>query len=145
MLGLTLVALAGAFAVAGQANGSPRSGAFHATKECSQYTGQAGDHCTITSSTLRGIDVGSRIIYADARGGALLDTDIVLFTGPGNAAFGHVTIDLATRSGVVTLSGGTGQFLGFRASAVVTFDAATKLFHWDGTYSFDPPGGGRSD
>jgi hypothetical protein len=31
---------------------SPRSGTLHVTKQCSTYTGQAGDICTITSSNL---------------------------------------------------------------------------------------------
>ena len=42
---------------------SPRSGDLHVTKECSGYTGGAGSFCTITSSNLRAIEVGSRILY----------------------------------------------------------------------------------
>ena len=46
-LGLLLAAVvAGAFAVAGSA--SPRSGDLHVTKDCSQYSGQAGGYCTIS-------------------------------------------------------------------------------------------------
>jgi hypothetical protein len=118
---------------------SPRSGALHATKECSQYTGQAGSFCTITSSSLKAIDAGSKVIYAQPAGATGLDSDLVLYTGPGNSAFGHVTLSFATLSGVVTFSGGTGQFKGFEASVIVTYNAATNLWYWDGTYSFDPP------
>jgi hypothetical protein len=118
---------------------SPRSGALHVTKECSQYTGQAGSFCTITSSSLKAIDAGSKVIYAQPAGAAGLDTDIVLYTGPGNSAYGHVTLSFATLSGVVTFSGGTGQFRGFEASVVVTYNPATNLWYWDGTYSFNPP------
>ena len=55
-------------------------------------------------------------------------------------ALGHVTLDFATLSGVVTLDGGTGRFRGFHASVDVTYDAETGLWRWDGTYSFTPPG-----
>jgi hypothetical protein len=37
----------------------PRSGALHVTKECSAYTGQAGDVCTISSSNLDAIEAGT--------------------------------------------------------------------------------------
>jgi hypothetical protein len=118
---------------------SPRSGALHATKECSQYTGQAGSFCTITSSSLKAIDAGSKVIYTQPAGATGLDSDLVLYTGPGNSAFGHVTLSFATLSGVVTFSGGTGQFRGFEARVIVTYNAATNLWYWDGTYSFNPP------
>jgi hypothetical protein len=134
--GITAVS---ALASADRAGNSPRSGALHVTKECSQYNGAAGAFCTITSSTLKAIDGGSRVIYAQPPGAAGLDTDIVLDTGPGNSAFGHVTLSFASMSGVVTLSGGTGQFRGFHAHVIVTFSPVTNLWYWDGTYSFDPP------
>jgi hypothetical protein len=110
------------------------------TKECSEYTGHAGSFCTVTSSNLKAIDVGSKVIYAQAAGAAGLDSDVVLYTGPGNSAFGHVTPSFATLSGVVTFSGGTGQFRGFEATVIVTYNPNTNLWYWDGTYSFNPPG-----
>jgi len=141
-LGLLLAAVvAGAFAVAGSA--SPRSGDLHVTKDCSQYSGQAGGYCTITSSSLNAIKPGMRVVYASAAGADSLDSDLVL-DGPGNNnALGHVTLDFATLSGVVTFAGGTGRFRGFRASVDVTFDAGSGLWRWDGTYSFTPPGHDR--
>jgi hypothetical protein len=141
-VGLIAVSMlaAGITAVASQAGNSPRSGALHATKECSQYTGQAGSFCTITSSNLNAIDAGAKVIYTQAAGAAGLDSDLVLYTGPGNSAFGHVTLSFATLSGVVRFSGGTGQFSGFEANVIVTYNANTNLWYWDGTYSFDPPG-----
>ena len=36
------------------------------TKECSQYQGQAGQFCTITSSNIPWIRAGMRVVYADA-------------------------------------------------------------------------------
>ena len=113
-----------------------RSGDLHVTKECSAYKGLAGDFCTITSSNLEEIEVGSRVVYAQAAGAGSLDTDIVLEAGPGSTAAGHVVLDLAAGTGVVTFSGGTGTFAGFHARADVSEDSA-GLSHWEGTYSFD--------
>lgn len=113
-----------------------RSGDLHVTKECSTYTGLAGDICTITASNLEEIVVGSKVVYAQAAGAGLLDTDIVLDAGPGNTATGHVVLDLAAATGVVTFSGGTGKFAGFQGRADVASDSA-GLWHWKGTYSFD--------
>ena len=114
-----------------------RSGDLHVTKECSAYKGLAGDFCTITSSNLDEIEVGSRVVYAQAAGAGSLDTDVVLEAGPGNTAAGHVVLDLAAGTGVVTFSGGTGKFAGFQGRADVSADSA-GLWHWEGTYSFDP-------
>jgi len=96
-----------------------RSGDLHVTKECSAYKGLAGDFCTITSSNLEEIEVGSRVVYAQAAGAGSLDTDVVLDAGPGNTAAGHVALDLAKGSGLITFSGGTGKFTGFQARADV--------------------------
>ena len=114
-----------------------RSGDLHVTKECSAYKGLAGDFCTITSSNLEEIEVGSRVVYAQAGGAGSLDTDVVLDAGSGNTAAGHVVLDLAAGSGVATFSGGTGKFTGFQAHVDVSADSA-GLWHWEGTYSFSP-------
>jgi hypothetical protein len=116
---------------------SPTSGDLHVTKECSAYKGLAGDFCTITSSNLEAIEVGSRVVYAQAAGAASLESDIVLDAGPGNTAAGHVALDLAKGTGLITFSGGTGKFTGFQARADVSADSA-GLWHWEGTYSFSP-------
>ena len=42
---------------------SERTRPLHVTKECSRYTGKAGSFCTITSSNLGRIRVGSRVYY----------------------------------------------------------------------------------
>ena len=114
----------------------PRSGDLHVTKECSEYKGMAGDFCTITSSNLEEIGVGSKVVYADAAGEGTLDTDVVLEAGSGDRADGHVVLDLAAEKGVVSISGGTGRFAGFQAHADVSTDSE-GLWHWEGTYSFD--------
>jgi len=133
--------LAGVFAFAGlaPASASPRTGALHITKECSQYFGVPGQFCTITSSNLKMIKPGSRVIYLKAADFTIgqLDTDIVLDTGPGNKAFGHVKLDLADGTGTVTFNGGTGQFRHFHASADVSYTGGYD-WAWEGTYSFSP-------
>ena len=112
-----------------------RSGDLHLTKECSEYTGAAGDHCTITSSNLAEITVGSKVIYKDAAGEGTLDTDIVLDAGSGDTATGHVVLDLAADKGVVTFSDGTGSLAGFSGHADVTQSGG--MWIWEGTFSFD--------
>jgi hypothetical protein len=140
VFGLLLVAVAaGVVATAGSA--TPRSGALHVTKECSEHHGLAGEFCTITSSNIPAIKPGSRVVYASAAGDPTpgqLNSDLII-DGPGNnTAYGHVVLDLSTGTGVVTLSGGTGKFSGFQASVDVS-PLGWPDFAWDGTYSFDPP------
>ena len=116
---------------------SPRYGNLHVTKACSAYTGSAGSFCTITSSNLKAIKVGSKIVYKQAAGAASLNSDIVLTSGAGNTAVGHCYLGFADGLGQCTFSGGTGTFTGFQASVVVTTSATVeKGWNWDGTYSF---------
>ena len=143
---LVILVAAGAFAVVGAA-GNDRSShhgtPLHMTKECSQYTGAAGSFCTITHSNVEAIDKGAKVTYASAAGATSLDSDVVLDTGQGNKAFGHVVLDFATKTGVITFSGGTGRLGGFQATADVTYNAKKDLWHWDGTYSL--PSNGHDD
>jgi hypothetical protein len=122
---------------------SPRSGDLHVTKECSQFNGNAGEFCTITSSNVKAIEPGSRVVYATGVVFPMLDTDVILDTpGPGNnKAYGHCTVDVTTGLGLCTFSGGTGKFEGFAATAHVTPPTAQDPvnWHWDGTYSFNSP------
>jgi hypothetical protein len=135
--------LAGVFAFAGLAPASASNGtrALHITKECSEFHGQAGQFCTITSSNLRAIPVGSRVFYLKAADFTIgqLDSDIVLYTGPGNSALGHVVLNFATGTGTVTLNGGTGHFRHFHARAAVSFigDSTHPDWAWNGTYHFN--------
>ncbi len=134
--------LAGTFAFTGlaPASASSQKGALHITKECSQFQGQAGQFCTITSSNLNTIPIGSRVFYLDpvfTTSG--LDTDIVLYAGPGNSAIGHVTLAVPNGPGTVTFNGGTGHFRHFHASAAVTYAdpyPGGVDWAWDGTYHF---------
>jgi hypothetical protein len=106
------------------------------TKECSEYTGEAGSFCTITSSNFDSIPIGSRVVYtkaATADGG--LDTDIVVNTPNGDTAFGHMVVDGVTQSGTVTLAGGTGKLAELAADLVVA-PLAEPTYSWEGSYSY---------
>jgi len=118
---------------------SARSGALHVRKECSAYTGHAGEICTITSSNVKAIEVGSTIRYATDAVDGFLDTDVILNPpGPGNnVAFGHCTLSLVTGIGACSLSGGTGKFTWLEATVAVS-PLGGPDFAWDGTYSFSP-------
>jgi hypothetical protein len=118
---------------------SPRSGLLHVEKDCSSYLGNAGEFCTITSSSLKQIEPGSRITYISGAVGPLLDTDVVLdLPRPGNNhAFGHCTVNLATVVGGCVFSSGTGKFTHFHASVALSH-LDGFIFAWNGTYSFNP-------
>jgi hypothetical protein len=116
---------------------------LHVTKECSQFAGPPGSFCTITSSNVKAIKVGWRVVYAsgaDATGA--INSDVVLGPPGGgpNAAFGHCDVSNApngTNLGLCTFSGGTGQFTHFRGRFVVSGnDPLGIVYHWDGPYSF---------
>jgi hypothetical protein len=111
------------------------SGVLRVTKECSQYTGQAGGYCTITSSNVPAIKVGAKVVYvqdqtANAAAG-IFATDMFLDAGAGNMAVGHCTLD-AANFGLCTFSDGTGQFAGFHARVDVSYLGGPN-WAWDGT------------
>ena len=113
-----------------------QTGVMHVTKECSEYTGEAGSFCTIDSSDFDGIPVGSKVVYAEpvnASGG--LDTDIEVKTPGGDSINGHVVLDGATQTGTVTLAGGTGELAGLSAELVVA-PMGEPSYSWDGSYSY---------
>lgn len=132
---LTLSLSTGAASVSAS---SEKKGDLHVTKECLAYFGAAGEFCTITSSNLAAIEVGSKVFYDLAAGipTGLLDSDVVLDAGTGNRAVGHCTVDFGTGLGLCTFSDGTGQFTGFHARVDVSPPTDGVNWHWDGTYSF---------
>jgi len=119
------------------ARANHRARPFHLTKECppSQYQGQIGGYCTVTSSNVAAITVGTKIFYAQAAGPTSLDSDIILYAGSGNTATGHCALDFATGLGRCTLSGGTGTLDGIRARVDVSYRGGSD-WAWDGTYRF---------
>lgn len=116
---------------------SRQSNVLRVTKDCTLYTGRAGDTCTVTSSTFNAIKPGSTITYASgAAANGFLDTDIVIDPPgrSGHMAFGHCSLDLVTGDGRCTLSGGTGKFEDVSASVVVSHLGGPN-YGWEGTYS----------
>jgi hypothetical protein len=111
-------------------------GELHLAKECSEYTGLAGSFCTITSSNVDAIPVGSKVVYASAAGEKVIESDLTIVTGEDEHVAGHVVLDVATDTGTVTLTGGTGAFAALHAETAVSFDGTE--WHWDGTYSLTP-------
>jgi hypothetical protein len=113
--------------------------AFHATKDCSGVKGVAGNFCTIRSSNVKALPVGSKIFYLQQGGPTALNSDTAIYAGPGNIAAGHCLLRFATGVGLCTFSDGTGTLAGFHARVRVTADSSIpNLWHWDGTYSFNP-------
>jgi hypothetical protein len=117
-----------------------RSGALELTKECSEYFGLAGQFCTVTSSSVDAIEVGSKIIYTQPAGPTSLSSDIVIDPpGPGNnKAFGHCALEFATGVGVCSISGGTGKFTWLRATGLQVSHLADNDWAWSGTFDFSP-------
>ena len=134
----SLAALAFTASAASSQNRSPQATkAFHATKDCSGFTGLVGAYCTIRSSNVKALKVGSKIFYVQVAGQTALDSDIVIYVKRGSVATGHCFLRHATGVGLCTTSDGTGTLAGFRLRVRVTADASIPgLFHWDGTYSF---------
>ena len=112
---------------------------LHVTKECSEDTGEPGAFCTITSSNLPRIKVGSRVYYDQAPivSTGVQDSNVVLDAGKGNRAVGRCTVDLETGLGLCTFSDGMGRFDGFSARVSVTPPEDGVNWQWNGTYSFD--------
>jgi hypothetical protein len=110
---------------------------FHATKDCSGFTGLVGAFCTFRSSNLKAIKADSKIFYFQKASKTALDSDIVIYVGPGTVATGHCLLRFATGTGQCTVSDGTGALAGFQLRVRVTADKKVpELWHWDGTYSF---------
>ena len=137
--GVVLVAVLGFSASAASSqNQAPRQAKpFHATKDCSGYSGKAGAYCTIRSSNVKAIKVGAKIVYFQADTKTGTDSDIVIYVGPGTVATGHCRIPEGATVGLCTISDGTGALAGFHMRARVTSDhKVPNLWHWDGTYGF---------
>jgi hypothetical protein len=137
---LFAVAAAAVGTTAGAAKNASHGRPLHVTKDCGSYDGTVGSFCTIKSSNVAAIEPGMNVVYLAPLTGPTLDSDLVLSSGNGGAAVGHVVLDLAKKVGRVTFSAGTGRFDHFRADVVVTQDSA-GLWHWDGSYT----GGGSGD
>jgi hypothetical protein len=133
-----MAALVFSVSAASSKNQAPRgTKAFHATKDCSGYTGLVGAFCTYRSSNVGALKVGSKIFYIQVASKTALDSDTVIYVSRGSVATGHCLLHFATGVGLCTISDGTGKLAGLHLRVRVTADASIpKLWHWDGTYSF---------
>ena len=137
--GVVLVAVLGFSASAASSrNQAPRQAKpFHATKDCSGSSGKAGAFCTIRSSNVKAIKVGSKIFYFQPDTKTETDSDMVIYVGRGTVATGHCRIPNGAKVGLCTISDGTGALAGFHMRVHVSPDKKVpNLWHWDGTYSF---------
>jgi len=124
-------------ATASQDRAAQATKPIHVTKDCSGTTGVAGNFCTIRSSNVKALKVGSKIFYLQPAAKTVLNSDTAIYAGPGNIAAGHCLLRFATGVGLCTFSDGTGTLAGFHARVRVTADTSIPhLWHWDGTYSF---------
>jgi hypothetical protein len=137
LAGFVTLALSLGWGVPSVLASNARNGQLHVTKDCVEYTGQPGGHCTIATSNLEQIPAGSKVYYDQASGipTGLLDSNVVLDAGNGDRAVGRCTLDFSTGLGLCTFSNGTGRLSGFTAEVKVSFLSGT-LWAWDGTYSF---------
>jgi hypothetical protein len=134
-----------------------RNGELKVTKNCSAETADAGSFCTITSSNLPEIAVGSRVFYTQGLVGCdtgattypcptlpptpegvdiAFDSNTVLYVGKGDWAVGRCTIDSTGNSGLCTFWDGTGRLTGFQARIDVSSTDGVN-YEWKGTYSFN--------
>ena len=116
-----------------------RSGALHVDKNCTDYHGQPGEFCTVTSSSLSEIAPGAKVVYTQPAGipAGMLDSNVLLDTGEGSRAIGRCTLDFMTGRGLCTFTDGTGSFAGFHARVEVSPPASEgDDWHWRGTYGF---------
>jgi len=132
----SLAALAVSASAASSQSGTTK--AFHATKDCSGFTGLVGAFCTVRSSNVKAFKVGSKIFYFQMASKTALDSDTAIYAGRGSVATGHCLLRFATGVGLCTISDGTGALAGFHARIRVTADSSIpKLWRMDGTYGFD--------
>ena len=120
-----------------------RGGFVKVEKECSEYQGQPGQFCTITSSNISEIAQGSKVVYTQPAGipAGVLDSNVLLDAGDGNRAVGRCTVDLTTFRGLCTFADGTGSLAGFHARIRVSGPRnAGDDWHWRGTYGFSHEG-----
>lgn len=110
--------------------------AFHLDKTCDPDVG-----CTIVSSDVDAIPVGTVVKYSKIGDGSTLQSNATFTTANGSASgfcdFNHDGKPLAAQC---TFLSGTGALKGFHLVADVTLTGDKKdpasVWHWDGTYWF---------
>jgi len=134
IVALTLSSRAGVASVSAD---SERHGDLQVTMNCANYTGAAGSSCTITTSNLEEIKVGSNCFMGQPTNipVGFLDSNVLLEAGSGDWTVGRITVEFATGRGLGIFSDGTGQFAGLNARFNVSTTDGLN-FSWNGTYAF---------
>jgi hypothetical protein len=116
---------------------SARSGYLHAIKNCEGYAGLPGQSCTLTSTNLKQIPAGTKVVYTSGLGAGVLESAITLYPpdNNGGVAIGHVSLNLATKTGTAWITGGSGVFKHFRATVAIAY-VSGRNWTWDGPYTF---------
>jgi hypothetical protein len=106
-------------------------------KDCSKFTGAVPSYCTVTTSNVAAIPVGSRIWYYGPviSSSVFLSSTIVINDGHHNTATGYCNLDARSGVGLCIVWKGTGTLTGFHAIVNVSVDQA-GLWHYDGRYYF---------
>jgi hypothetical protein len=92
--------------------------------------------CTVVTSDAVQIPTGTQAVYTVRVFGPLISANLVLTTPDGDTASGHCTLRFKTGIGTCTFARGTGDLAGFHANVDVSFDPASGVTTWDGTYHF---------
>ncbi|MET0517090.1 MAG: hypothetical protein ABW047_17385 [Nitrospiraceae bacterium] len=92
--------------------------------------------CTVVTSEEGPLPVGTKADYNVLVFDNRMSGNVALTTLDGDTAAGHCTLSLKTGFGTCTFARGTGDLAGFHANVEVTFDFATGVTTWDGTYHF---------
>jgi hypothetical protein len=112
----------------------------HLLKDCHTYNGVAPTYCTIATSDLDAIPVGTKVWYLGPvlTNDYFLSSDVRLDDERGSTATGYCIFATkgTPQTGKCAFWEGTGGLTGFHAILEVTVDAE-GLWHWDGTYYFD--------
>jgi hypothetical protein len=121
-------------AVPAEAKGSPIDRLF-LTKTCDTSFPEI-PICSVVTSDAGPIPTGTQAVYTVRVFNTILSANLVLTTPDGDTATGHCTLSLKTGLGTCTFAQGTGNLAGFHANADVSFDFASGVTTWDGTYHF---------
>ena len=115
------------------AAGKAGHGVLLLTKTC-----DAGDHCTVITSSSGPIPIGSDVNYFGPLLEARTTSRIVVTTPDGDTADGHCSVSYKTGTGTCVITGGTGELAGLHANLEVSSDSDFAVFTWEGRYHLEP-------
>ena len=105
---------------------------FHLDKTCGPDPSEPlGYSCTVQHSTFKWIPAGTKIRYLSQAGNVVQAT-----IGVGNGRTNGACTWSSAVDAICVFSAGTGRLTQFNLEVVVSFDAGTSLWYWDGAYWF---------